>query len=273
MAVEAAYTATLQIDLACDLSSIYTVPFDIDDVGDLTTLFRLALNLHEPTAPADGEEVRRGGLMAQLAAIEDSAAARQIGRKLIEEALLRNILPVVDIAISMHWNYVATERLGRTVLRHVRYRAALRRALSKLRLQALAEPEMLVEGAWILATLTGEPSPETALAIARIVDALPLESRQHITSDRAFGDDEQEWFDALPLVPPGMHETLLDILSLVAAADGSLTLPEKRFLQRVGRHLGRPVDLARAETIARSLDGGEQVLRSLSTTAVPQAVS
>src|SRR5262249_22661031 len=37
MGLEAAYTALLQIDLACDLASIHGVPFDPDNMGELAT--------------------------------------------------------------------------------------------------------------------------------------------------------------------------------------------------------------------------------------------
>src|SRR5262249_39312181 len=45
MGLEAAYTALLQVDLACDLASIYSVPFRFDDTGELATLFAVALDL------------------------------------------------------------------------------------------------------------------------------------------------------------------------------------------------------------------------------------
>src|SRR6185437_2483465 len=45
MLVEAWFTALAQIDLACDLASIYGVPFDSDDVGEVATLFGLALDV------------------------------------------------------------------------------------------------------------------------------------------------------------------------------------------------------------------------------------
>ena len=47
--------------------------------------------------------------------LEDGAVAARMGKKLIEEAIIRNIAPVVGIAISARWNYVATKKLGATV--------------------------------------------------------------------------------------------------------------------------------------------------------------
>jgi hypothetical protein len=55
MALEAAYTALLQVDLACDLGLIYETPFDAGDVGEIATLFGLALELDVYAKPKQGE--------------------------------------------------------------------------------------------------------------------------------------------------------------------------------------------------------------------------
>ena len=63
MGLEAAYTALLQVDLACDLASIYGVPFNPDDLGELATLFAVALEI-DIKKPSSGEgggrRARRG---------------------------------------------------------------------------------------------------------------------------------------------------------------------------------------------------------------------
>ena len=263
---EAVYTARLEIDLACDIGSIYGAPFDVEDSADLATLFSLALGL--PRKRGGEEQIgatRPQGLIERLMELEDGEMGRRIGRKLLEDSLLSNIVPFVGIPISARWNYVATRKLGATVRRYVRYRRALRKAFVQLRFDTMAEPELLVEGAWLLATLEGEAGREEAMAIALIVDALPAANRSHIASARAFGDDEEGWFDALPLVPKPMHGPLMDVLYLVAAADRWLNPAERRFLQRVGRALEVPVDLPRVEQICRHLALGEALPPGLAT--------
>jgi hypothetical protein len=254
---ETAYTAILQIDLACDLGSIYGVPFDCDDGADLATLFSLALELPRTPGGSEAARLEPQGLIERLLELEEGAVAARIGKKMLEESLVRNIVPIVGIPISSRWNFVATRRLASTVRRYVRYRRALRLALQQLQLEAMAEPELLVEGAWILATVDGEAESEAAMAIALIVDALPAATRAQLKGDRAFGDDEESWFDALTLVPKAMHAPLLDVLYLVAAADRVLKPSERRFLQRVGRTLEVPIDLDRVERICRHLALGE----------------
>ncbi len=68
---------------------------------------------------------------------------------------MRNFVPVVGIAISARWNYVATRRLAGTVRRYVRDRRALRDAMTHLQIHAIAEPEFVAEGAWLLSTVDG----------------------------------------------------------------------------------------------------------------------
>ena len=257
---ETVYTAILQIDLACDLGSIYGVPFNGKDGSDLATLFGLALALPPKEREREIGLIKPPGLIDRLLELEDGELARRIGRKLIEDALVSNLIPVAGIPISAHSNYVATRELGATVRRFVRYRRALRFAFTQLRFDTMAEPELLVEGAWILATIDGDPDSEAAMAIALIVDALPEENRRSVTSDRAFGDDQESWFDALALVPPQMHAPLLDVLYLVAATGGSVKPVERRFLQRVGRALEVPIDIARVEQICRHIALGEVTL-------------
>jgi hypothetical protein len=256
---EAAYTTMLQLDLACDLGTIYGAPFNVDDIGDLTTLFGLALDLPERKRPAAETAQPPTGLIEHLLELEDGEVARHIGRKLLEDSLMRNLVPFAGIAISARWNYVAIRRLGGTVRRYVRYRRTLLAALRQLQFQRIAEPEILVEGAWLLATVDGKAATETAMAIGQLVSAFPEECLRQIACDRAFGDDEEGWFDTLRLVPANMYCALMDVLYLVAAADRVIQTGERRFLRRVGRALGIPVDLERVDKIRRHLVLGEEL--------------
>lgn len=254
---ETIYTAIVQIDLACDIGSIYGEPFDVNDGADLATLFGLALDLPSKKRDQEVGLSKPPGLIDRLLELEDGELARRIGRKLVEDALLSNLIPLAGIPISARSNYVSSRDLGATVRRYARYRRALRLAFAQLKFDTMAEPELLVEGAWILATIDGEAGSEAAMAIALIVDALPEEHRKQITNDRAFGGDEEGWFDALALVPPQMHGALLDVFYLVAATGRTVTPSERRFLQRVGRALDVPVDIKRVEQICRHLALGE----------------
>jgi len=117
MALEAGYTALLQIDLVCDLASIYGAPFDPEDVGEVATLFGLALEIDvkekkktKEEGPGDAESPN--GLTAKLIELEDGDIATRIGRKLLEESVVKNIVPVLSFGIAARWNYVATSKVA-----------------------------------------------------------------------------------------------------------------------------------------------------------------
>ena len=267
MALEGAYTSMLQVDLACDLASMYGVPFDGDDVGEVATLFGLALEVDvkrsatkerdETDAHADETPDIDGGLTAKLLELEDSAIATKIGKKLLEDAFVRNIIPVAGVFISARWNYVGTRRLGAAVNKYVRYRRALLHACSKLHLDQVSDPKILVAGAWLLATTDGDAGHEEVMTLALIMDLLPEDKRRTLELDKTLGDDEEEWFEMLATAPKAMHAPLLDVLYLIAASDRELAAAERRFLRRVGKALGQEADLDRVRRIGRHLSEGE----------------
>jgi hypothetical protein len=260
MALEAAYTTLLQIDLTCDLGLIYGIPFDPADLGEIATLFGLALELDVYAKKKDEheEEVKPRGLTSRLLHLEEGEIATRIGRKLLEDSVMRNIIPVVGVPISARWNYVATTTLGAKVRKYMRYRHAIRAAVGKLKLGAVVDPTVLVEGAWLLATVDGEAGHEEMLALSAMMDMLTAQQRAAIAADKAFGDDEEQWFSELAQVDSVMHAPLLDALYLIASADRELAVPERRFLRRIGKTLGRDVDFTRIEHICKHLAHGEE---------------
>jgi hypothetical protein len=265
MGLEAAYTSLLQVDLACDLASIYGVPFDAEDMGEVATLFGLSFEVdvkrRRPTQEERAHEEHEidRGLTARLLELEDGEIAKRIGKKLIEESVVRNSVPVLGIAISARWNHVATRRLGKTVKKYVRYRRALVHSCKRLQLDSVRDPAVLIEGAWLLATMDGDAGHEEVMAMAFIMDQLSAEQRQGIDLDTTLGDDEEEWFELLAKTPREMHDALLDVLYLMAATDKDLQAAERRFLRRVGKALGREIDFERLLAICRHLADGDDL--------------
>lgn len=261
MVTEAAYTAKLQVDLACDLASIYGVPFDPDDFGEMATLFGLALEVdikkkkdeHETKEEHEAKE----GVTAKLLELEEGDFAKRIGRKLLEESVMRNIVPVLGVGISARWNYVATRKFGAAAKKYARYRRALRTACAKLKVGNVEDPALLLEGAWLLATIDGEAGHEELLALALILEALPIESDDLKLENR--WDDEEDWFDRLRAAPASLHDPLLDVLYLVAATDREIEPAERRFLRRLGKAIGRDIDYERLEKFARYLADGDEL--------------
>jgi uncharacterized tellurite resistance protein B-like protein len=261
MAAEAARTAVLHVELVCDLASIYGVPFDPDDFGEIATLLGLALDVDLQTKVGQGrEESHRPpdapeGLVAELIELQEGEVATRIGRVMLEESLMKNVVPVLGVAISARWNFVSTQKVGAEAKHYVRYRAALRQAVGDLRLGTVADPATVIEGAWLLATADGHVKHEETMAIAGIVAAL-FQSR-YVEIDVSLGSDEEEWFEALVRTRPETRGALLDVLYLVAATDRQVQESERRFLRRVGKALSVKIDFDRIDVICRHLDRGD----------------
>jgi len=261
MVLEGSYTSLLQIDLACDLASIYGVPFDPEDVGEVATLFAVALDVDFRKKRLDGgpDSEEPHGLTSKLIELEEGEIAKRIGRKMLEEAVIKNVLPIIGIAVSARWNYVGTRKLAATVRKYIRYRRALVHTLGRLDLTTVTDPRVLVEGAWLVATADGDAAHEEVMAVALVMDHLSEEARRTLTLDATFGDNELEWFESLADLPREMHDPLLDVLYLIAGTDRKLGPSERRFLRRVAKALNRVVDLERVDRICRHLASGEEL--------------
>jgi uncharacterized protein (DUF697 family) len=261
MAAEGAYTTILQLDLASDLASMYGVPFG-GDVAELSTLFALAFGAdHRKKKATEAEAASetgaaKRGLLARLMELEETDLATHLGKKLLEEAVLRNVVPVVGVGISARWNHVATEKFAGHVRKYVRYRRALTRACDRLRLADIENPEVFVRGAWLLASCDGEASYEEVMAIARVLEQFPNAEKQLPSFDV---DDEEAWFARIQKIPDELAERLIDLLCLVAAIDRDLAIPEQRFLSRLGKTLHRPIDYERVQALCRHLREGDDL--------------
>lgn len=254
MLLETAYTALLHVDLACDLASIYGVPFDPDDVGELATLFEVSKRGDDEPEQAEGEVTT--SIAEQIEHIEEGTIAGSVGKKLLEESVLKNVIPFVGIAVSAPWNYYATQQLGAAVRKYVRYRRALEKSIKELHFPG--DPSLLVEGAWLLITVDGAAKHEELLAIALLVDAMPEASRCIV--EKTLSDDEDEWLARLDAGVAEEHRSaFLEAFYLLASVDRKLQPAERRFLRRLGKALHRPVDFDRIERICHFLARGEHL--------------
>ncbi|MFI5302450.1 MAG: hypothetical protein ACHREM_30525, partial [Polyangiales bacterium] len=75
----------------------------------------------------------------------------------------------------------------------------------------------------------------------------------------SLGDDEEAWFEEIARVPASMHVALVDTLSLIAATDRELQPGERRFLRRVSKTIGHPIDCAHVARMARYFADGEDL--------------
>jgi tellurite resistance protein len=255
---EALYTTALQIDLAFDLAAIYGVPFGSDDVGEISTLLALALGINlvsEPTQhdkPFVPGELKPWRVLRQMKRTDFS---ERLSRGVVEHAVLRNVVPMLGVLVSAAWTQIVLRRFARHVHTVVRQRLAITRACQDLQLGEQQMARLILDGAWLIATADGEIRHHESLALAVLIDSLTLPERIAV-QEASFSDDEEEWFRRIAGLPPTAHESLVNVLSLVASVDGELTTPERRFLKRLGGALGRTIDLDLVERGLRRIRAG-----------------
>jgi hypothetical protein len=241
IAGEVVASAKVQIDLVLDLASIHGAPFDGSDTAELAAILELALH---PGAKGDGA--------VPCMSTEDEILAR-LGRALFEEALL-GLVPFVGIPCNVARSYRASRRVGAVARQWARRRAALREALARLDLRS--SPSLLLEGAWLLATVDGVATPEELLVIAAVARALGCDERAVLRArlDRC---DEVRWLAAVAAKRAPERQALADALVVVAGLRGPTRHPERRFLSRASEALGVTVDLARVGAIHGALQDGQ----------------
>jgi tellurite resistance protein len=256
---EALYTTALQIDLAFDLAAIYGVPFARDDVGEIATLLALTLGVdlvREPTRhdkPAADGETKPWRVVRQM---QREDFAQQVSRGVVQQAVLRNAIPVLGVLVSAAWNQIVLRRFAQHVHTAVRQRLALTRACRAVQLGEQRTARVILDGAWLIATADGDIGHQESLALAVLIDSLTLPERIAV-HEASFSDDEEDWFVRAQALSPEAREVLIDVLSLVASADGAFTTPERRFLRRLSRALERPIDLDGIERMVARIRQGE----------------
>jgi tellurite resistance protein len=235
------------------------VPYQHDDIGEISTLLASALGVDlrkEPTRhdkPADAGDTKPWRVVRQM---QRDDFAHEVGIELLQQSVLRNVVPIAGVLVSAIWNQVVLRRYARGVHSAARQRLAIVEACRKVELGHAAAARLILDGAWLLATADGPIRHHEALALSNLIDSLPLPQRISV-HEASFSDDEQEWFQRLGSSQPRVHDSLLDVLALVASADGDLNTPERRFLRRLGAVIGREIDFAHIERLAARMRGRE----------------
>jgi tellurite resistance protein len=182
--------------------------------------------------------------------------AQRVSRQVVQQSVLRNVVPVVGVLISAAWNQVVLRRFADQVHTVVRQRLSILQVCRSMQLGEQRTARTILEGAWLIASADGDIGHQEALALATLIDSLTLPERIAV-HDASFPDDEEAWFAGLAELQPAAQSVLIEVLALVASADGVFTTPERRFLLRVARTLQREVDLGAIERLVARMRQGE----------------
>jgi hypothetical protein len=240
---EMVYRAIIHLELTCQLAEIFGLRIDPEDPSDLWRIYALAF---EPTPEGDkeGEERDPGqGMIHRVLEVQGEEVGHHIGAELLGESMLRNVVPVLGIASSSITNYRLTRRLGDTVRRFMRYQRALQDALAHEVQACSTHLDLLIEGIWFVFSADGALKPEEVAILAWLLKKCePVE--RHAISSR-FVEDDHDWLERIEAVAPALRPSFYHALEVAAAVDKAVTLPERRLLRGVARHLDLTFDLAR----------------------------
>jgi hypothetical protein len=245
IAADTFHSAVVQIDLAFDLASIYGVPFQLGDDGELATVFELGLRArHE--VPAKNLDFR------PILVPNDAELLARVGDRLAREAVL-GLAPLVGIPFAAVESYVDTRELGHDASAYVRVRKESGRLLRVTLEDPNVDPVPLLEGAWLLATSDDILTHECAVALAALARYVPVSRRAPLAHLGFIG--EGVWIVHMSLLDDAGCRATLSALEAVAALRSKMTRGEQRFLERVSEALGRGIDFARIEALRRSVHG------------------
>ena len=247
---EALFRAIVHVELTCELADIFSVKFDTDDPADFWRLYALIFKMkeHDEESSDPGRK-----LVHEISHVEGEEVGQEIGRKIMGESVVRNIVPVIGIFTSAITNYKLTRHLGDVVRRYMRYQRAMHDAFEREEHACADCFELVVEGVWFLFTADGKLSPEEAALLAHLLSRLD-DTRRHAVMQR-FVEDELEWTERIRHeVPEGVRDAFLHALEVAAAVDKEISLPERKILRRASHSLGREYDAARVETMIRDFE-------------------
>jgi hypothetical protein len=246
VALETVYTTMVQADLACDLASIYGVPFAVGDTGELATVFEVALGHAGDDGPQHASDARR--LLAHI----DRQLLARVGRTLAADALL-GLVPLVGIPASVAKNYFDTRRVGASALRYVAGRRAVSDTLGETLPESELDKTLLLEGAWLVSTCDDYASHEELLVLSALAHAIP--DHEHPPVERLAFVGEGVWVIRMTLLDDDERRAVFDALHVVAALRGDIGVAERAFFERVGAALELAVDYARMAAMRARVAG------------------
>ncbi|MDI1451340.1 hypothetical protein [Polyangium sp. 6x1] len=243
-ALDASLRLITHTHVACRLAGCVGLRFHADDPADVWALFKLV----QDSAEVPEEQERPGATLARFARADVEGAAQGLAARRFGESLARGVVPFVGIVTSALTDYRATHRLGETVLRYVRYRAAFERVLSDERLSPAKA--RLFEGLWFLFEADGRLRPEET--------ALLFTFLRGCETDMSVGLDERladpiGWYVRLGEVPPSARVPFYHALEIGAAVDARASLRERRLLAHAAEALGVRFDEARLERMIHEM--------------------
>ncbi len=281
---EILYTTKLQVRLVYDISTVYGYPIELNDPEQLYRAFSLAYGVAAAAgkvgqtaktfAPEVARAQLRGLMQGNTAAIQ--AVARQvlgprIGRQITQEAILKAAVPVVGVAISSGWNYVATRQIAAVAKGELRLSAQARNAVKRL----LAQYHLQTDDAPVLV--------QTLLAVITSdgrLDAREQEVHKFVMQELQVSPEAVAEIESQVALDPEaverrlgeiesieLRQCLAELCQLAAVVSGDISPTEGELVRRFLLALKVPFDSAKLTAQATQYWRGETKLDQVARVA------
>lgn len=236
---EMVYLARIQMRLVLDLSVVYDLQLDLEDLEGTLTVFGYALGVAPTT-------VKKYISKGTLKAIQDFA--RRLGSKSWQQAILKHaVLPVGSAAVGSSYNYATTRSVGKIAKTHFRNRGKvteeLRALVSRQSTYDLAFPA----AAMYIAQIDGEFSTKEKELYRAMLSRMSFDEHKQAEFQKLIAS-EANILEAMARIEDSeVRCSLIDVLVLMTVYDGELAQREREFLTSVAKELNVPLDLDEVE--------------------------
>lgn len=256
---EMLYLANIQMRLVLDMSVLYDLQLDLEDPEDILLVFGYALGVAPTEMLGKGLQVAaRASTTRAIKTVVSKGTletlqkiANRLGFKILQRTIIKYSVPVVSAAVGSVYNYLATKSVGQIAKIHFKYRGKatdeLRAVVSKQNTYDLAIPA----AAMFMAQVDGNVSSKEKDLYRAMLSRMSFE--EHTPADfNRLVSDEQSILDAVSQIEDTeLRKALIELLTLMAIYDGTLTSEEREFLTNAAERLDVSLDIDQVEKRAK----------------------
>ncbi|MCA9558644.1 MAG: TerB family tellurite resistance protein [Myxococcales bacterium] len=230
---ELALLERLQVGMVFTLADVQGHPL-ADDLTDVGVLYGHVLKVKGATRAA--AYARDGSIML----------FRTLGVRFLQRAAVKLAVPFLSVGVGGGMNYLMTRSLGRHSKRRFAQDLAASRSLRAIAVEEEALRRLLVALMALMATADGRLDRREKALLRKTLDELEADGASRASLLEAIERPDETVFAALEAVADdgAFREVVLELLALMAVADGRLDAGEVALLRRVSGVCGLPFDEA-----------------------------
>lgn len=167
---------------------------------------------------------------------------KRIGTRFVQRAAVKYCMPVLSIGIGGGMNYLLTRSLGGHSLRRFE-KGQGATPIESLVAQSEAQQRMLLSLLTLMAQADGEIDQREQDLLRKALDEMSADEAERAALLGAIESAEETLFESMKAVgDDDFHELVMELMALMAVADGRLTDGELALLKRASGVTGLPLE-------------------------------